>query len=346
MPTKIEEKVPFFSHDYYSRGHPKIVRMRMDWGWESYAFFWAIVEKLHESKTGWLPFHVKSICFEFGVPDKVDMIQSIIMDYGLFFFDDEEQSTEFTSSRVYENKKVKNSSSLKAIVSGAKGNLIQNRGYKESDLKGLSDEEIIELFNKEFPKNKPEINKATPKNDSPKRGANGGANGEANGGRTPADAKERKGKEKKGNILPSLGAENSDDEILKDILGFGLKIETREGSCFTVPEKWIRKWHTEAPEGIGVVDAIDLLNGRPKGKKPKEGKPDPENGLWKYCDIAITGIFTEHTNSDYKPTARAPSNGYKNTPHNAFNQKLKQDQNDGYQEYAKELLGTCRLKGN
>lgn len=100
----------YFSHDSNAANDDKILALRMKHGWEGYGLFWALIERLRESKDFMSVKDYNVIAFSFRTsPEK---IKSIINDFGLFAFTEDGKS--FYSERLVKSMELKNQKSEKA----------------------------------------------------------------------------------------------------------------------------------------------------------------------------------------------------------------------------------------
>lgn len=74
----------YFSHDSNARNDDKILALRMKHGWEGYGLFWALIEKLRDSKNFTCVKDYNIIAFDLRTD--AAKIKSIVEDFGLFVF--------------------------------------------------------------------------------------------------------------------------------------------------------------------------------------------------------------------------------------------------------------------
>jgi hypothetical protein len=103
----------YFPHDYNARTDPKIKKLIREKGMTGYGCFWAIVEDLYQNANA-LPTDYESIAYE--LHEQVDLVKSVICDYGLFCF----ESDLFGSSSVERRINERNEKSVKARESALK----------------------------------------------------------------------------------------------------------------------------------------------------------------------------------------------------------------------------------
>ena len=78
----------YFSHDFNAFSDSKIQEMTMDHGTGSYGYYWYLIESLAQETERWfLPKKYVRIAYVLRID--TDVIRSIIEDYGLFEFDEE-----------------------------------------------------------------------------------------------------------------------------------------------------------------------------------------------------------------------------------------------------------------
>lgn len=80
----------YFSHDSNARDDEKILAMRIDLGWEAYGLYWALIEMLRDASDYMLKANYKVLAFSLHTTP--ELIRSIICDYGLFCFTDDQGS--------------------------------------------------------------------------------------------------------------------------------------------------------------------------------------------------------------------------------------------------------------
>ena len=130
----------YFSHDYNARQDPKIKKLIMSQGFESYGLFWAIIEDLYNNANA-LPLDYESIAYDLRVSENV--IDSIINDFDLFVFDVDT----FGSLSVQKRLDERNDKSVKARESANKrwknANALQTQ-YDSNAIKERKGKEIKE----------------------------------------------------------------------------------------------------------------------------------------------------------------------------------------------------------
>lgn len=74
----------YFPHDSDARSDDKIIALRIKHKWEGYGLYWALIEKLRESKDYTLKADYNVLAFD--LRSDAALIKSIINDFGLFAF--------------------------------------------------------------------------------------------------------------------------------------------------------------------------------------------------------------------------------------------------------------------
>jgi hypothetical protein len=97
----------YFSHDFYARTDRKLVAIAMKHGMAGIGVFWCLVEMLYE-EGGAMPLEYERISFELRT--NVDVIKSVVNDFGLFETDDDL----FFSKTVIDRLKLRQEKSEKA----------------------------------------------------------------------------------------------------------------------------------------------------------------------------------------------------------------------------------------
>lgn len=128
----------YFKHDSNARNDEKLLAIRMNHGMEGYGVYWAIVEKLRESKNYTLSTDYPSIAWELHVCDEV--VKSIVENYDLFIIED----SKFRSLRLCEDMKEWDDKKEARRLAGIKG--MQSRwGQRENKPQQYAQTEIITL---------------------------------------------------------------------------------------------------------------------------------------------------------------------------------------------------------
>lgn len=100
----------YFSHNYNARNDPKIKDLLAEHGMTGYGIFWSLVEDLYNN-TNVLRLNYKTIAYDLRVD--IDVVKSVINDFGLFDVNDET----FSSNSVAERLRLRFEKSLKASES-------------------------------------------------------------------------------------------------------------------------------------------------------------------------------------------------------------------------------------
>lgn len=102
----------YYSHDSAARDDEKILALRMKHGWEGYGLYWALVEKLREATDYKLTIDYNVIAYDLRVSSAI--VKSIINDFGLFAFSDDEEGKRFYSESLMRRMDIKDSKSKQA----------------------------------------------------------------------------------------------------------------------------------------------------------------------------------------------------------------------------------------
>lgn len=79
----MQKQTFYFSHDSNARNDIKMVKLRRRHGMAGYGVYWCIIEMLRDTSTFKMSeSDIEDIAFEVGQP--VDMVNSVIHDFGLF----------------------------------------------------------------------------------------------------------------------------------------------------------------------------------------------------------------------------------------------------------------------
>ena len=87
----------YFKHDYNARNDNKVLKLRIKHSWTGYGVFLALIEKLYE-EGGYIEYDSESLSFELQIDQNI--IESVIQDFGLFNFKDDNGKKIFYSERV------------------------------------------------------------------------------------------------------------------------------------------------------------------------------------------------------------------------------------------------------
>ena len=110
----MKKEAYYFSHDANAKDDPKILRLRMELGWEGYGLFWALIELLRNESDHRMRTHCKSIAF--ALQTQEESIKKIINDFDLFVIEDEY----FWSESLLKRMELKEERSEKARESAKK----------------------------------------------------------------------------------------------------------------------------------------------------------------------------------------------------------------------------------
>lgn len=105
----------YFSHDSNARSDEKLVALRIKHGWLGYGLYWALIEKLRDATCYKLKIDYNLLSYDLRTDTSV--IKSIINDFGLFAFENNEC---FYSESLLRRMDVKDSKSEKARESANK----------------------------------------------------------------------------------------------------------------------------------------------------------------------------------------------------------------------------------
>ena len=149
----MKKEAYYFSHDANAKDDPKILRLRMELGWEGYGLFWALIELLRNESDHRMRTHCKSIAF--ALQTQEETIKRIINDFDLFVIDEEY----FWSESLLKRMELKEERSEKARESAKKrwnkdidANAMRTHSERNADamqLKERKGKEIKEIKEKE-----------------------------------------------------------------------------------------------------------------------------------------------------------------------------------------------------
>lgn len=90
----------YFSHDFGARNDPKLQSVMMEHGVAGLGVFWCIIEILYE-QCGYQPINGRSLkTLAFTLHTDVKMLESVIKDFGLFKYDDDNFWSESVIARL------------------------------------------------------------------------------------------------------------------------------------------------------------------------------------------------------------------------------------------------------
>lgn len=129
----------YFSHDGGARNDDKMITVRMKHKAEGYAVYFMILEKMLESSNYILARDYNVLAFDFRVGS--DLVKSIVEDFGLFQFTDDEKS--FFSKSFQSRMKPLEESRNKSQARSARGNLIKYKHFTKEQVSKMTDEEAL-----------------------------------------------------------------------------------------------------------------------------------------------------------------------------------------------------------
>lgn len=134
------KKTNYFSHDSNARNDSKIISLRMKLGIEGYGIYFMIIERLREEADYTSNKDYDSLAFDFRTtPDKV---KSVIEDFGLFIFTDDDC---FYSESLMQRMTIKDEKSKKHSLGGKKA--MEKRWNNTPDTAQNNKEDITNLSN-------------------------------------------------------------------------------------------------------------------------------------------------------------------------------------------------------
>jgi hypothetical protein len=137
----MKKEAYYFSHDANAKDDPKILKLRMEMGWEGYGLFWGLIELLRNESEYRMQKHYQSIAFALHTQE--DKIKSIVNDFELFARDEQYFWSESLLKRM----------ELKEERSEKMRNAANKRWNKDNDAKAmhkhsLSNAEAMQLKEK------------------------------------------------------------------------------------------------------------------------------------------------------------------------------------------------------
>ena len=123
------KKTNYFSHDSNARNDDKILAVRMKFGAEGYGIYFMLLERLREDSKYMSIRDYNMIAFDFRT--SVDKIKSIVEDFGLFIFTEDEKY--FYSENFNERMSVKDEKTEKRSIAGRKGMAIRYAKKQQND---------------------------------------------------------------------------------------------------------------------------------------------------------------------------------------------------------------------
>ena len=158
----MKKEAYYFSHDSNAKDDPKILKLRMNLGWEGYGLFWGLIELLRNQPDYRMQKHYMSIAFALHTDES--KIKSLVNDFDLFSQDQdlfwsesllkrmelkEEKSEKMRNAA---NKRWNKDSDAKAMhkhsISNAEAMQLKESKVKESKLNLIDEESHNEIFRK------------------------------------------------------------------------------------------------------------------------------------------------------------------------------------------------------
>ena len=151
----MKKEAYYFSHDANAKDDPKILRLRMDLGWEGYGLFWALVELLRNESDHRMRMHYKSIAFALQTHET--SIEKIVNDYDLFCTD----GHFFWSESLLKRMELKEERSEKARESAKKrwnrdndANAMRTHSERNANAMQLKESKVKEIKENEIKESK------------------------------------------------------------------------------------------------------------------------------------------------------------------------------------------------
>lgn len=126
----------YFPHDSDARSDDKIIALRIKHKWEGYGLYWALIEKLRESKDYTLKADYNVLAFD--LRSDAALIKSVINDFGLFAFTDNGEC--FYSESLNIRMKPLDEKRAKLSNAGKRGN---EKRWKDNQYQSPSDRHPI-----------------------------------------------------------------------------------------------------------------------------------------------------------------------------------------------------------
>lgn len=126
----------YFPHDSDARSDDKIIALRIKHKWEGYGLYWALIEKLRDSKEYALKVDYNVLAFD--LRSDASLIKSIINDFGLFSFTDDGEC--FYSKSLNMRMKPLDDKRAKLSDAGKRGN---ERRWKSSRYASPPDNNLV-----------------------------------------------------------------------------------------------------------------------------------------------------------------------------------------------------------
>ena len=128
----------YFSHDYNARRDKKMVRLRLQMGYEGVGIFWAIVEYLYENGNECRKEDVDILADDLRI--EVEKVRAVLEGFGLFESDEERYWSESIARRLEERSKRSKAQSENAKKRGKRDNASEGEEGEEGKRSGEGDE--------------------------------------------------------------------------------------------------------------------------------------------------------------------------------------------------------------
>jgi len=151
----MKKEAYYFSHDANAKDDPKILKLRMEMGWEGYGLFWALIELLRNESDFVMRTHCKSIAFALQTHE--DTIKKVIEDFDLFIIED----GYFWSESLLKRMELKEERSEKARESAKKrwnkdidANAMRTHSERNANAMQLKESKVKEIKENEIKESK------------------------------------------------------------------------------------------------------------------------------------------------------------------------------------------------
>ena len=158
----MKKEAYYFSHDSNAKDDPKILKLRMNLGWEGYGLFWGLIELLRNQPDYRMQKHYMSIAFALHTDES--KIKSLVNDFDLFSQDQDLFWSESLLKRMElkeeKSEKMRNAANKrwnkdsdaeamqKQCISNAEAMQLKESKVKESKLNLIDEESHNEIFRK------------------------------------------------------------------------------------------------------------------------------------------------------------------------------------------------------
>ena len=158
----MKKEAYYFSHDSNAKDDPKILKLRMNLGWEGYGLFWGLIELLRNQPDYRMQKHYMSIAFALHTDES--KIKSLVNDFDLFSQDQDLFWSESLLKRMElkeeKSEKMRNAANKrwnkdldaeamhKHSISNAEAMQLKESKVKESKLNHIDEESHNEIFRK------------------------------------------------------------------------------------------------------------------------------------------------------------------------------------------------------